>query len=56
MTRKNAWKPFNVGDNQLVGDIAGNDYETPDALLDHKFDGVKLHEIITQVEVTERTV
>jgi len=49
-------KPFNVGDNQLVANVAGHDYDTVERLLDHVIEGVKLRKIITQVEVTERTI
>jgi len=49
-------KPFNVGDGQFVEDIFGSDYDTIDALLNHKFDDSRLREIITRVEVTERTI
>ncbi|MDR2525414.1 MAG: hypothetical protein LBC83_04370 [Oscillospiraceae bacterium] len=49
-------KPYNVGDGALVPDIYGSNYDTIDQLLDHEIEGTKLRDIITQVEVTDRTI
>ncbi len=48
--------PYNLASHEPCKDADGHFYETADEALEYLIDGVRLHDIITKVKVTDRTI